>query len=451
MSQDGTTHAGRAVLRIVLPLGLLLAAVAIGAVLLLTPPEVPKSSPVQAAAVVGVADLTPRSEQVFVEAFGTVVAAGQVRIQPEVSGRVVKLHPELLPGGLIREGERLFEIDAADYEIAVAQAKADLEIAKLQVDQLRASVQALRSQAEQAEAELQYSRWNAERLVGLAERDNAAEAEAREANTTLAVQTAALAGLEAQIEQEVKRVDSAIAQTHVADSRLATAQLALSRTKVDAPFDALVLEESAERGQLVSPQVTVATLAATDEFWVEASVPIARLGDIRFAGTDGSAASRVTVTVATGDASIVQQGVALRSLGNLDPQGRMARVLVSIQNPLALPADEVATAKPILLGSYVRLAIEAGTIHDVYSIPRRALRENSRVWVRDGGGKLQIREVEIVWRRQEDVLVHDGFEPGDKLVVTHLASVIPGMSLDVRDGPIRAAGAPARARSGDGQ
>jgi RND family efflux transporter MFP subunit len=379
------------------------------------------------------------------------VAAGEVGIKPEVSGRVVQLHPQLLPGGLVQEGETLFEIEAADYEIAVAQAKADLEVAKLQVDQLRASVEALRSRARQSEAELQYCRWNAERLGRLAERDNAAETEAREANTTLAVQTAALAALEAEIEQEVKAVDSARAQTHVAESRLAAAELALSRTKVVAPIDAIVLDESVELGQLVSPQDAVAKLAATEEFWVEASVPIARLGDIRFAGDDGSGASSVTITVATGDASIVRKGVALRALGNLDPQGRMARVLVSIHDPLALQTDEAGGNKPILLGSYVRLAIDAGTIHGVYSIPRRALRENNRVWVRDGEGKLQIREVEIIWRRHEDVLVRDGFEPQDQLVVTHLASVIPGMPLDVRDEPLRVASTPEQAPSGDGQ
>lgn len=451
MNESQTTYSGRALVRIFLPLAVVLAAVAIGALLLKTPPKVPKSSPVRVAAVVGVEELTPRSERTFVEAFGTVVAAGEVSIRPEVSGRVVRLHTALLPGGLINEGETLFEIDAADYEIAVSQARADLEVTRLQVERLRAGVQALRSQARQTEAELQYSRWNAERLTRLAERDNAAESEAREANTAVAVQTATLASLEARIEQESKAVDSAVAQTQVAASRLAAAELALARTAVDAPFDAIVLDEAVELGQLVSPQDVVARLAATNEFWVEASVPVARLSDIRCAGGDGEAASNVTVAVATGEASIVRHGVTLRSLGSLDPQGRMARVLVSIRDPLALRAGPTDNIRPILLGSYVRLDIDAGTLHDVYSIPRRALRENSRVWVRDDGGKLQIREVHIIWRRHEDVLVRDGFQPGDQLVVTHLASVIPGMPLDVRGEPVRVASTPDQSVSGEGQ
>ena len=64
--------------------------------------------------------------------------------------------------------------------------------------------------------------------------------------------------------------------------------------------------------------------------------------------------------------------------------------------------------------------------------PRRALRENERVWVRDAAGTLRIRNVEILWRRTEDVLVRNGFEAGDQVVTTNLTSIIPGMELAIR-------------------
>jgi hypothetical protein len=109
----------------------------------------------------------------------------------------------------------------------------------------------------------------------------------------------------------------------------------------------------------------------------------------------------------------------------------MARVLVSIRDPLGLAAREGGATRRILLGSYVRLRIESGTLHGVYAIPRKALRENDRIWVCDADGRLAIRPVEIVWRRHEDVIVRDGFRPGDQLICTHLASVVPGMPLRI--------------------
>jgi RND family efflux transporter MFP subunit len=419
--------------RIVLPFVVIAVAAGIGAVLLKTPQQVSKSAPQRVSAVVGVAELRPQNERVFIEAFGTVVAAREVRVQPEVTGRVVELHPELTPGGLIPEGATLFKIETADYEITVAQAEAELKVARLQVDQLRASVEALRGRVRQTEAELKYLKWNAERIARLSESDQAGEAETRDAQSRLESQRALLSALKAQIVEEERAVDSAEAGTGSAESRLAAAKLALARTQVAAPFDAIVLDEAVELGQLVGPQSTVATLAATDEFWVEAAIPVARLPEIPFATNgDESRASRVTVTLVTGETNVSREGFALRPLGQLDPQGRMARVLVAIRDPFDLQNDRIDERKSILLGSYVRLAIDAGVRTDVYAIPRYALRENNRVWVRDKDGKLGIRDVQIIWRRPDDVLVRDGFSPGDKLVTTHLASVVPGMPLDIR-------------------
>lgn len=426
-------RAAHRAVRIVLPLLLVAVAVTIGAVLLNTPPSVPKTAPEPVRAVVGVAALEPTSQQVFVNAFGTVVAAREVRIQPQVSGRVTSLHADLMDGGLLHEGETFFEIDPADYEIAAAQAEAELDVARLRVEQLRAGVEALRSQANEIEAELQYLRFNAERLARLSEGNAAGQAEALDAQSQLASRMAALSALRAQVAEREASVDGATAEVAVAESRLAAANLALARTKVLVPFDAIVLSESVELGQLVGPQTTVATLAATSEFRVEAAIPIARLPDIRFAVEDGARASRVEITLATGADLLKREGVALRPLADLDPQGRMARVLISINDPLLLRSERGGEARPLLLGSYVRLRIDAATLHDVYRIPRLALRENNRVWVRDAAGKLAIREVHVIWRREDDVLVHNGFSPGDVLVVTHLASVVPGIPLDVRD------------------
>jgi hypothetical protein len=177
----------------------------------------------------------------------------------------------------------------------------------------------------------------------------------------------------------------------------------------------------------------VATLVASDEFWAEASIAVARLRDIRFAVDNPEHPSRVILSLSTGSDPIEWDGFVLRPLGQLDPQGRMARILVTIRDPMGITSNQRSTSQRMLLGSYVRLKIEAGTLKEVYSIPRKALRENDQIWVRDMNGLLAIRPVNIVWRRQEDVLVRNGFKPGDQLVTTHLASVIPGTPLRVRE------------------
>lgn len=416
-----------------IPFVVIAAAVGIGAVLISSPPQVPKSEPEALAPVVGLSELVAHDVQVFVDAFGTVRAAREIRIAPEVSGRIIELNPRLEPGGLISAGEELFKIDPADYAIAVAQAQADLDVAEHETSRIRARIETLRGRGRQLDVEIDYLKWNADRLGRLAERDSVAQLEARDAVTRFESQKAARQSLNAEIVEQEKAVESAIAGARVVERRLETAKLALERTKVVAPFDAIVVTENVEQGQLIQSQSPVATLAATDEFWAEAAIPVSRLVDLRFAVEYPDNPSRVIVTMATGSDAVERQGVALRPLGNLDPLGRMARVLVSILDPLGLDESEGAAARRVLLGSYVRLRIESGTLHEVYAIPRKALRENDRIWVRNEQGQLAIRPVKIVWRRHDDVLVRNGFQSGDELVTTHLASVVPGMPLRIRE------------------
>lgn len=416
-----------------LPFVLLASAGAVGAILLKTPPEVPKSERPPIAAVVGVTDLVPQEEQVFVEGYGTVVPARETEVQPEVSGRIVVIHDQLKPGGLIGEGETLIEIDQADYEIALAEATAQVNVAGQEIEGLRAGVESLRGRARQIEVELEFLEWNKDRLGRLAAQNQAGETEAKDAQSRWASQRAALGALKAQVVEQERTVDGAIAKAAVAESRLAAARLALSRTSVRSPFAAIVLSESVEAGQLGGPQSTVAVLAATEEFWVEASIPVARLKDIRFSQGSTSAGSIVQVALATGEGAISRDGVVMRLLGQLDPRGRMAQIVISIHDPLNLHDHTPDPRGTILLGSYVHLLIDAGTLENVYVIPRYALRENSRLWVRDADHKLGIRNVDVVWRRQNDVLIRDGFKAGDQLVTTHLGNVVPGMPLKVRE------------------
>jgi len=368
-----------------------------------------------------------------VQAFGSVVAARETRVQAEVAGRVVSMHEGLTDGGLIGAGEILLELDKADYEIALDEATAEVEVARRTVDGIRAGVDSLRARAREIEAELDFLSWNLERLGDLSAKDQAAEAEARDAQSKYVSQKAALLASQAQTVEQERLVDRAVAQAAVAESRLRAARLALTRTTLKAPFDAIVLSESVEVGQLVRLQDTVATLAATDVFWVEAAIPVARLKELRFSDGTVLNGSAVNVTLVTGGESVSRDGVTLRALGQLDPEGRMAKVLIAIEDPLRLRAAARDRDDAILLGSYVRLSMAAGTLEDVYAIPRYALRENSRIWVRDAKQELAIRDVEVVWRRQDDVLIRNGFQAGDQLVTTHLASVVPGMPLRVRE------------------
>ena len=108
----------------------------------------------------------------------------------------------------------------------------------------------------------------------------------------------------------------------------------------------------------------------------------------------------------------------------------MARVLISVKDPLGIGAghDDVP---PLLIGQYVQIAIDGRQIENVFRIPRTALRDNADIWIAGKDGHLQIRRVQTLWRDIDTVLVKQGLEPGDRLIVSDLSTPIAGMSLNI--------------------
>jgi multidrug efflux pump subunit AcrA (membrane-fusion protein) len=199
----------------------------------------------------------------------------------------------------------------------------------------------------------------------------------------------------AQAEADVKSANAAVQE----------AKLNLERTAIRAPFDSIVLDEDAEIGQRVGPEMTIARIVGTDSFWINASVPFESYQLIT--PVNGDKGAPVTVYLDTG----------------LDGD---------IEDPLSL--NNIQEQNSIPLESYVRVEISAGDLQNVYKIPRQGIRENNSVWVVGDDNRLAIKEVKIVWRYKDNIYVTDGFTEGERLIISHLASVIPGMEVVVRDG-----------------
>ncbi len=334
------------------------------------------------------------TEMVRVAAMGTVVAAKRVVLQPEVSGRIIEQSPRLLPGGLFEAGEVVVRIDPRDYETAVKQQEAAVEQARLEI-QLEKGRQVI-----------------AEREWKLLEEDISLDQASKELALRKPQQKNAQASLAA------------------AESMLDQARLQLERTRVYAPFNAVVQEEFVDEGQLVSPQTQLATLIGTDRFWVQVSIPVDRLRWIGFSGTEGTDASVVTVTQElSGNVQVKRPGRLVRLLGDLDPVGRMARVLVEIDDPLGLESENNPHGLPLMLGAYVRVEIEGRSVEEVFSVPRRAIREGDQVWIMGEEDRLVFQPVEVLHRSKERVLIREGLNGGERIVVNSIPSPLPGMKL----------------------
>ena len=361
-------------------------------------PVTKRRKPSRAVPIVEAVTIAPSTQQVYIEAAGEVVPAMESSLFAEVEGKIIDLSPELVPGGIVKKGERLVKIDSADYILNVKELKAGLAEAESKLD------------LEEGQQIVAREEWR------LFEKEHDAGETAGQADKRLALREPYL--------------KSAKAQLDAAKSRLAAAELDLKRTTIAAPFNGVVLEESAEKGQYVGRQGKIATLAGTDYFWVRASVPLAYVPRIALPGNAGRKGAEVKVLLDTANGvKIVRKGRVEKLLGDLDPRGRMARVLVRIDDPLSL-GDKGGQGK-ILIGSFVTLQIDAGTLENIYLFPRETVKEGERLLILKKDNTLDVRPLDIQWRRKDEVLGLVKMDEGERLIVSRLQNALPGMKLRV--------------------
>jgi RND family efflux transporter MFP subunit len=381
-------------LRLVLPLLVVLAGAGIALALYLTRPEVESKTPPPFTILVETITAAPATRRVVVPATGTVEAARRVRLQPEVAGKVVEVSDRLIPGGHFAADELLLRIDPRDYQHAVEQARARVAEAEL----------ALRQEEGRGAV--------AEREWQLFEED----VPATEAGKALALRR-----------PHLQRARAALA---AARSQLEKARRDLERTRLRAPFPALVLEESVDPGQHVSPQTPVATLVGTEAYWVRVAVPVDDLRWLDWPGRPGGEGSAAVVVQNLGDGRTRERrGRVVRLLGDLDPAGRLARLLVRIADPLARGDEAPADAEPLLLNAYVRVRLQGRELAGVFVLPRRALRDGEKVWIMDEEDRLAIRPVRVAWRGATEVYVDEGLAEGERIVVSNIPTATPGLRL----------------------
>lgn len=353
-----------------------------------TAPEAKKRQPKAMQVLVDVEPLEMSKAGVRIEGMGLVVAAREVTLKAQVGGRVIEVADNFLEGEHVDAGTVLARIEAEDYELKVDQAKSMLE---------------------QREAELELE-------MGF-QRVSAREWELLGESSDVLAESASLALREPQLKQ-------ATAIQRSAQAALAQARLDLQRTEMIAPFNALLLERSVELGSLVGVGGEVARLVSTDSFYVRVSIPVSRVPVLEVPGAEA------IVRISGVESTLPGKVVSL--LGDLDPDGRMARVLVEVEDPLGLKSENAERAK-LLLGAYVSVELLGQQLQDTFILPREALHHGDNVWLRRPDSTLEIRPVTVLWRNRETVVIGDGLYAGEELITSSLSFASDGMQVTTAD------------------
>jgi RND family efflux transporter MFP subunit len=327
-------------------------------------------------------------------AMGTVEPAQDITLSPRVGGEIITLSSAFTPGGFVNKGDVLLQIDPADYQNSLQQRKSELR---------------------QAVSDL-----NVE--MG---RQNVALKDYQLLDEALATEYKSLVLREPQLNAARAKVESAQAAVD-------QAKLELERTKIKAPFKAHILSRNVSVGSQVSPRDDLGRLVGLDTYWVVTTVPLTHLPWLSFPQTEGEAGSLVHIQnrIAWRE-DTYRTGSLHRMVGALEEQTRMARVYVSVSDPLS-HRPESAGLPPLMIGAFVETGIEAEPIKNAIRIRRDYVRSNNTVWVLENE-KLSIRPVKIAFRDAEYAYISEGLQNNDWVVATNLSRVREGAALRVKN------------------
>ncbi|MCZ6627731.1 MAG: HlyD family efflux transporter periplasmic adaptor subunit, partial [SAR324 cluster bacterium] len=175
-------------------------------------------------------------------------------------------------------------------------------------------------------------------------------------------------------------------------------------------------------------------LVDTDEYWVEVSVPTDRVRWINIPATASETGSSVRIRhdAAWGPGAF-REGTVVRLMTELEPEGRMARLVVVVKDPFSLRKENLRQPR-LILGAYVRVEIEGKMLPQVARIPRSTLREGNRIWVMTEDRTLDFREVKILWNESTHVFIAKKLGENEFLITSDLAAPVRGMSLRTTGG-----------------
>ena len=324
---------------------------------------------------VGVIVIQPENLAVTSELPGRISATQVADVRPRVNGIIESRDFE--QGSVVAEGDVLFRLDRATYEIAVEAAKATVA---------------------RAEAVLVDARATERRYASLNERNITSQAE---------YETAMAARLQAE---------AALAE---ANAQLRAAEVNLGFTEIRAPISGRIGRAQVTEGALVSAQGEVlTTIQQLDPVYADMQQPVSELLRLR-----AELASGRLTEVEPGAARVV---LLLDDGSQYEHAGKLLFAEAAVERSsgqVTLRAEFPNPDGVLLPGMYVRVSVE-------HAIPSQAVQRSAsgaaQVYVVTAEGTAALKPVVLGRATGNRVIVEEGLSEGETLIVDGFQKMGPG-------------------------
>ncbi len=317
----------------------------------------------------------------------------EVEVRARVTGILLKR--EYREGAAVQKGQPLFSIDAAQFQVALAKAEADLSVAEVRLAQ--------------------------------AKREAARLKPVREAKAIS----------QKELDDSVSAEQVADAEVKSARARVSEARLNLSYTRVESPITGIAGRAAVSEGALISgPQVLLASVTQTDPMYVNFGVAdrehLALRRDVELGRLRLPAGRQFQARVKLGDGTFYD-GVG--ALGFTD-------VRVNTQTGTTESRAEFPNKNNTLrAGEFVRIILDGAVRPDAIVLPQRAVLESPKgkfVYVVGADNKAEARPVEAgEWSGSGDGwVINSGLKAGERVITDGVMKIGPGAPVQIAAPPV---------------
>jgi membrane fusion protein, multidrug efflux system len=309
-------------------------------------------------------------------------------VRPQVNGIVARrLFTE---GGLVKEGQPLYQIEDATY---------------------RADNDSARASLARAEATLLTAQLNARRSAELVKVDAVSKQDDEDAAAALR-----------QAEADVKAARAAVDRSSVV----------LGYARITSPISGRIGKSAVTQGALVTANQAdaLATVQQLDPVYVDLTQSSAELLELRRATAEG----RLTGTRDLPVSILLEDGT------EYDQAGKLAFSDVTVDPTTGSFALRVVVPNPqhvLLPGMYVRAVVGDGERQNALLVPQQGVTHDPKgdttAMVVDKDGKAELRPVVVSRAIGDKWLVEKGLAAGDRVIVEGLQKIRPGAPVQATE------------------
>ncbi|MFA0154674.1 efflux RND transporter periplasmic adaptor subunit [Vibrio sp. 10N.261.46.A3] len=368
--------------------------------------------------------------------FGKVVPKVEWKAIAEVTGQIVYRHPDLEKGQVIPAGTVVLKVDPLDYELKLIQAEADLKSSQTSLAKLNQEEDNLNQTLKIEKNRLVISNKELQRKQDLRKKGLTSQSDVDLQQQSALSQQKLVLDIANQIAlmPDEKRVAEAVIKVNV--SKVKEAQRSLDKTTITLPRAMRIAQVDIEKNQVVNLQQEMFIAHGINVMEVEAQLSIHDMQTLASsfnqfprdaAGIPNpyEAPIKASIQLNSGNLNLSWPAKVARISETVDENQATAGIILEIAQDYSQLQPDSAT--PLVNGMFVKAEIE-GVANLSWVVPERAL-HGDKVYLMDDNQRLQVVNVEVLYRRDNQVVVSGELQTGDKLVLNDVLPAIEGMLL----------------------